>query len=97
MKLEKIYPDLFQCKLKTVNVYFCVLDNDWIMIDTGYPGDTDSILEGVKQAGLQLKDLKHVFLTHVHPDHAGCATDLETTQISKFTCIQSMRNWQKMG
>jgi len=27
-------------------------------------------------AGLQLKDLKQVFLTHVHPDHAGCATDL---------------------
>jgi len=46
------------------------------MIDTGYPGDTDSILAGVKQAGLQLKDLKHVFLTHVHPDHAGCATSL---------------------
>jgi len=42
-----------------------------IMIDTGFPGDGDSILEGLEKAGLKPDDVDVVVNTHDHIDHTG--------------------------
>ncbi len=50
-----------------------------ILIETG-PESTFLQLEaGIKASGLQLSDIKHVFLTHIHFDHAGAAWKLAKT------------------
>ncbi|EOZ95761.1 metallo-beta-lactamase protein [Indibacter alkaliphilus LW1] len=47
-----------------------------ILIETG-PESTFKQLElGVRKSGFELKDIKHVFLTHIHFDHAGAAWKL---------------------
>jgi glyoxylase-like metal-dependent hydrolase (beta-lactamase superfamily II) len=44
-----------------------------ILIETG-PMTTFSNLEnGIKNLGIEITDIKHVFLTHIHFDHAGAA------------------------
>jgi glyoxylase-like metal-dependent hydrolase (beta-lactamase superfamily II) len=44
-----------------------------VLIETG-PHSTISALEnGVRSAGYSLEDIAHVFLTHIHLDHAGAA------------------------
>ncbi len=43
------------------------------LVDTGAGVDPGGIVENVKKEGLDPQKLKKVFLTHVHPDHAGGA------------------------
>ena len=48
-------------------------ENGIILIDTG-PGSTTEILTaGLKLHGYKPRDVTHVFLTHIHLDHAGAA------------------------
>jgi hydroxyacylglutathione hydrolase len=47
-----------------------------VLVDTGAPGDLKRILNGLKAAGVQPKDLALILLTHGHSDHAGCAAEL---------------------
>lgn len=52
---------------------YLILGKEPALIDTGiFSPDSLSALEtGLKLHGLLLSDLKHVFLTHTHSDHAG--------------------------
>lgn len=47
----------------------------WIAIDTGYPGGCDDFLKRFSKLG-KLSELKYIFLTHAHDDHAGFLADL---------------------
>ena len=44
-----------------------------ILIETGPYSTFGAIQAGVESAGYQLEEIKHVFLTHIHLDHAGSA------------------------
>lgn len=44
-----------------------------LLIETGPETTFDYLCEGIKKAGYDWKDVKHVFLTHIHFDHAGAA------------------------
>ena len=43
------------------------------LIDSGVCGSHNRIIEEMSTAGMQLSDLKGIFLTHAHPDHIGTA------------------------
>lgn len=42
----------------------------WIAIDTGYPGGEGTFMRRFSRLALP-EDLKYIFLTHAHDDHAG--------------------------
>lgn len=46
------------------------------VVDTGYPGNTDAIIDGIKKLGRSPDDLKWIILTHHHFDHSGSAAEL---------------------
>lgn len=58
------------------------------LIDTGSGTDTshEDLLNGLKQAGLQLSDLTHILLTHAHIDHYGGLTKLKPLTDAKIGC-----------
>lgn len=44
-----------------------------VLIETGPETTFDYLCKGIEEVGYHWKDLKHVFLTHIHFDHAGAA------------------------
>jgi glyoxylase-like metal-dependent hydrolase (beta-lactamase superfamily II) len=43
------------------------------LVDCGPGTCTDALVDGLAEHGLALEDLRHVVLTHIHPDHCGGA------------------------
>lgn len=44
-----------------------------VLVETGPHSTLPNLLAGIKAAGFSTDDIKHVFITHIHLDHAGAA------------------------
>jgi glyoxylase-like metal-dependent hydrolase (beta-lactamase superfamily II) len=44
-----------------------------VLIDTGPTASVDTVLNGIKRAGVRPEDIRYIIVTHVHLDHAGGA------------------------
>lgn len=63
----------FQGQLEAIAAFLIETADGPILVETG-PHSTLARLEaGIQEAGFNLTDVKHVFLTHIHLDHAGVA------------------------
>jgi glyoxylase-like metal-dependent hydrolase (beta-lactamase superfamily II) len=56
-----------------VSAYVLVRGNEAAVVDTGVEGSAPQIEDGLTAAGSSWEDVRHVVLTHNHPDHAGSA------------------------
>ena len=55
------------------------------VVDTGYPGNTDAIMDGIKALGRSTDDLRWIILTHHHHDHSGTAAELAQAAVCMAT------------
>lgn len=76
MKITPIASHVTAISLGFVNV-FLIDRGELTLIDTGTPGSTPAILEGIRAAGCQPGELKHILITHLHVDHVGSAKALQ--------------------
>lgn len=60
-----------QVNLGFVSAYVLVRGNEVAVVDTGVENSQGKIEEVIKSVGRAWGDVKHVILTHYHPDHAG--------------------------
>ena len=56
---------------RVVNNYLVSTDDGYILIDTGYPNSFGRFQKKLHAAGIKPEEIKYVFLTHAHDDHAG--------------------------
>lgn len=57
---------------RVVNNYLVSLDDSgYVLIDTGYAGSYPAFRRRLQKAGIRPEEIKYVFLTHAHDDHAG--------------------------
>ncbi len=56
--------------------YLLEIPNGYIAIDTGYEGGFDRYIKSLCARKISLKEIKYVFLTHAHDDHAGFLPEL---------------------
>jgi glyoxylase-like metal-dependent hydrolase (beta-lactamase superfamily II) len=65
--------------LRTVNIYAVIGKDGWAMLDTGLGvlEARTALQEGLERAGLELKNLKTIVLSHHHPDHVGLSGELQ--------------------
>jgi len=65
-----------QVALGNVSAYVLVRGNEAAVVDTGNPGSVDQIGETLATLGVTYDDVRHVVLTHRHPDHIGSLSDV---------------------
>jgi glyoxylase-like metal-dependent hydrolase (beta-lactamase superfamily II) len=66
----QIVEGLWQINLGPVNA-FLLDQGELTLIDTGMPKSEDKIVAAIESIGKKVTDLKHIIVTHCHPDHAG--------------------------
>src|SRR5437867_8713471 len=72
----QVVEGLWMVPLGPVNVY--LLDQgELTLIDTGLPRSEDKIVAAIESIGKKVTDLKHIIVTHCHPDHAGSVAALK--------------------
>ena len=59
------------------HVYLIESPGGHVMIDAGVGLDVDLIIENIRKEGFDPADVAHLFLTHVHSDHAGGCAELK--------------------
>jgi glyoxylase-like metal-dependent hydrolase (beta-lactamase superfamily II) len=72
MSLEPI--DLFhQGNARTIAAYVVDTDDGPALFDCGPTTTVSALKDGLTQHGLELGDIRHLLLSHIHLDHAGAA------------------------
>jgi len=56
-----------------------------VLFETGPHSTYENLSKAVKKAGFSIEEIKHVFLTHVHFDHAGAAWALAKNGATIYT------------
>ncbi|KQC08679.1 MAG: hypothetical protein APR62_04155 [Smithella sp. SDB] len=66
-------------RLRHVNAYLFVYDKELLLFDTGLnvSGSYETLEKDLTNAGLNINNIKHVFLTHTHTDHCSMAGFLQ--------------------
>lgn len=70
MSVKQIVPGLYAVPLGPVNV-FLIDSHGLTLIDTGFAEHAEKIMEAVRAIGREPADIRHILVTHCHPDHAG--------------------------
>lgn len=61
-------------QLNHINVWLLREENGWALVDTGlFTNTTREVWKDVLERGLGGVPLSRILVTHLHPDHAGCA------------------------
>jgi glyoxylase-like metal-dependent hydrolase (beta-lactamase superfamily II) len=73
--MEKIHPiDLkFQDVEEAIAAFLIETSEGPVLIETGPESTFESLKAGIEKVGFNWKEIKHVFLSHIHFDHAGAA------------------------
>ena len=70
MAAKRIVEGLWQLNLGAVNAF--LIDNgELTLIDTGVPDSAGKIVQAVESLRKKPADIRHIIVTHCHPDHAG--------------------------
>jgi glyoxylase-like metal-dependent hydrolase (beta-lactamase superfamily II) len=75
--IKQIAQGCFEVSLGPVNVFLLESQGGWALIDTGFPTSAEGILAAIRQAGKQPADIRHILVTHAHPDHIGSLAALK--------------------
>ena len=76
MATTQIVEGLWQINLGAVNA-FLLDQGELTLIDTGMPKSEDKIVAAIESIGKKATDLKHIIVTHCHPDHSGSLAALK--------------------
>lgn len=68
--------EIIRLDLRVANV-FAVRGERTILVDTAMSGMEDKVLDGLARLGVRAADIGLILITHVHPDHAGSAAELQ--------------------
>src|SRR5215208_4553542 len=61
----------------STNYYILDAKGGKLLVDCGWPGTLPQLMAELKRKGISIKEIKHLLVTHFHPDHAGLAQELK--------------------
>ena len=90
-------PRIFSFRLHFTNVYLIGQEGRLLMVDTGNRGQVNKALKHITRLGFDLSDLKYIFLTHTHYDHAGSAAGIQRQTGAKVIVHRSEAGFLENG
>lgn len=60
-----------------VNMFVFEGTDGLVLVDAGLPGAAAVIEKGLAQINRSMRDIKHILITHAHPDHIGGLAELQ--------------------
>jgi endoribonuclease LACTB2 len=75
----------------STNYYVLADSTPKLLIDVGWPGTLPKLQYQCKRMGIALEAVKHLLITHYHPDHAGLAQELKRTGM-KLILLENQRS-----
>lgn len=87
----KIFDNVWYVGFQTVSVYLVRTSDGLVLIDSGYAQTVDWLVENIRAAGFSPTDVKYIFVTHSHVDHASGAGRLK--QITGARVGLSAEDW----
>jgi len=101
--MEKILENVYLIRAGRSNIYLLV-DERLSLIDTGLPGEEESVLRSIQELGRSPNELTHILITHAHMDHMGSLAALKKASGAKVVAsdievdyIQRVRKTWTMG
>lgn len=88
---------IFRVKAGVASVFIVGQEKDFFLVDAGGRNFGNTVLYAIKAKGLKLANLKFIFLTHTHYDHAGCAAELKNVTGIKIIVHQSEAGFLTQG
>ena len=64
-------------KISVTNMYLIKCNDGYLLIDTTYSSKYKNFLKKLKKTGISLSEIKYIFLTHYHDDHAGLVAQIQ--------------------
>lgn len=83
--METIVDGLYQVG-KKYQAFIVDGDDGVTLIDSGFTGQTEPIIDGLSAIGRTVMDIKHIVLTHAHEDHCGGAATLKAASHCSVMC-----------
>ena len=89
--------EIYNVGNRIMNTYVYPCEEGYIMVDTGYEHSLKDVERKLNQKNINLTDIKYVFLTHAHDDHAGFLNELlsKTTDLKVIISDKSMETLKK--
>lgn len=84
-------------KLSYTNCYFLRCNEGYLLIDTSYPKDYEKFEKKLEKMGIKLSDIRYLFLTHHHDDHAGFAAKLKEQTGAKIIVHKNAITYLEQG
>ncbi len=81
---------------RVMNTYLYRIKDGYVMIDTGYKNSYQKCTISMKQQGISWDDVKYIFLTHAHDDHAGFLKEV-LDKHPNITCIISDKSFSVLA
>ena len=77
---------------RIMNTYVYRTSLGYVMVDTGYENSLAGVREKLRKQGIDISEIKYVFLTHAHDDHAGFLNELlgENTELQVIMSDKAM-------
>jgi glyoxylase-like metal-dependent hydrolase (beta-lactamase superfamily II) len=73
MALKRVIEGVHLVAMGTANAYLIEWQDGLTLIDAGFPDKEVAVLKTLSELGRSPDQLKHLILTHGHPDHIGSA------------------------
>jgi hydroxyacylglutathione hydrolase len=83
-----------EVNLKRFVYSFIIFNGENIhLIDSGVSSSGESILKYIRDKGREVKNIKHMILTHSHPDHIGSAKYIQEISGCKILAHKNEKDW----
>jgi glyoxylase-like metal-dependent hydrolase (beta-lactamase superfamily II) len=81
----------------TAQAFLIVQDGQFGLVDSGNRNTEKQVVKAITSRGLKMEDLRFIFLTHTHFDHAGNAASLKKMSDAPIIVHQSEADYLRKG